>query len=213
MKKLVIVGNSKGREKAPLDKEVESWYVNSYPVPENCTRMFIMDGVGFSKILNRQPNIAQDLQDLKAQVVVPYKLTSLENQMVYPLGKIVGKWGVPYFKNTAAYMIALAIYEGYKDIDLYGFTMASGLEHAIEKAAFEFWLGVAIGEGVNLKVHMHDYDFHNILKTKTRFGGEVLYGYEDKWDNLRARANLDGTIGPRKRRFGFLAWENIRGHG
>lgn len=95
-------------------------------------------------------------------------------QTIYPFGDILETYGankkrVRYFTSTAPYLIALAIYRGYERIEMYGFEMSSQEEYGYQKACTEFWLGIAIGKGIEV-----------YLPPNCRLLGETeeLYGYD-----------------------------------
>ena len=74
-----------------------------------------------------------------------------------------------YFTNSISYMIALAIYEGFSEINLYGVEMALSGEYGYQRPSVEYFLGIA--EGLGIKVYLPE---RCDLLTTT-----VLYGYED----------------------------------
>jgi hypothetical protein len=47
-------------------------------------------------------------------------------------------------------MCALALYEDFKTIEVYGFEMATDTEYRYQKGSTEFWLGLAAGMGVKV---------------------------------------------------------------
>lgn len=86
------------------------------------------------------------------------------------------------FSNQITWMILLAIYQGYKEIHVYGVDMAQQSEYAWQRSSCQFALGLAVGKGI--KVHIPhtselckypmDYGFEtdnaNRHLTKTRIG-------------------------------------------
>ena len=84
------------------------------------------------------------------------------------------------FKSTVAYAIALALYEGYEQIDLYGIEMEHSSEYHSQQPNFAFWVGVAVGRGVKVNLHC----------SRGLFDGP-LYAYEYTQDN-RVQSLLDG---------------------
>lgn len=80
----------------------------------------------------------------------------VHNSRRYPLEQICERFlsrlsradePVAYFTSSFCYMIALALYEGFDRIECYGFEMGSDTEYVYQKAAAEFWLGIALGLG------------------------------------------------------------------
>lgn len=100
----------------------------------------------------------------------------------YPLDDIIkfftGK-GFPldicrYQTNTITYEIVLAIFLGFKDIQVWGVDMAVGSEWSDQRPSCEFWLGVAAGLGITL----HIPPAADLLKTR------FLYGFEEKQQDV-----------------------------
>lgn len=58
--------------------------------------------------------------------------------------------GEPYLSSSIAYEIALAIYEGFGEIHLYGVDLNTEAEYAWQKPGVEFLLGVAAGRGIKV---------------------------------------------------------------
>jgi hypothetical protein len=69
----------------------------------------------------------------------------------YPIREIVEEFGT-YFTSSIAWMIALAIRQGAKQIGLWGVDMATDTEYAHQRACCEFMLGVAFGRGIDVLV-------------------------------------------------------------
>jgi len=86
----------------------------------------------------------------------------------YPIGEIKQKFGT-YFTNSISYEMALAIYEGFKEIHLYGVEMALSGEYGYQRPSVEYFIGLARGMGI--KVYLPERC--DLLATV------VLYGYED----------------------------------
>jgi hypothetical protein len=55
---------------------------------------------------------------------------------------------VSNFTSTTAYALALALYQGYKNIELYGIEATSDTEYGRQKPGLLFWVGIATGRGV-----------------------------------------------------------------
>jgi hypothetical protein len=59
------------------------------------------------------------------------------------------------FWGSIAWMIALAIYEGFDAIDLFWFTLMNDHMNAYEKQvpSTRYWIGQARGRGINVRIH------------------------------------------------------------
>lgn len=112
----------------------------------------------------------------------------------YPLDEIGKKLGSRYFTNSIAYMIAYAIYKGYKGINIWGVDMESDSEYAYERSCVTYWIGQAEARGVKVTIASGLTDPF------------VLYGYENaskliaQYEMRRQHAELmaDKTEGQKK---------------
>lgn len=57
-----------------------------------------------------------------------------------------------YFTSSIAFMIALAIYEGFDSIEIYGVDMDNNTEYGYQKSCAEFWIGLALGRGIQVVI-------------------------------------------------------------
>jgi hypothetical protein len=74
---------------------------------------------------------------------------------------------IRYFTSSVAYAIAQAIYKGYQRIELYGVEMETNTEYTYQRDGVYFWIGVAIGRGIEVVLHEESGLFRS-----------PLYGYE-----------------------------------
>lgn len=58
--------------------------------------------------------------------------------------------GEPYLSSSIAYELALAIYEGFEEIHLYGVDLVTDAEYAWQKPGVEYLLGFALGKGIRV---------------------------------------------------------------
>jgi len=92
----------------------------------------------------------------------------------YPLEEVISFIGRRYFRSTASYMLALAMYEGFKHIGLYGVDMRSDTEYWYQKANMEHLLGKAEGLGIHIEIPEQS----SLLRG-------ALYGYEQIMTGFR----------------------------
>jgi hypothetical protein len=71
-----------------------------------------------------------------------------------------------YFNSSFSYMFALALYEGFEWIEIYGFEMDMTAEYWHQRSCAEYWFGVAEGRGVGY-----------YLPERSRLCLGILYGY------------------------------------
>jgi len=86
----------------------------------------------------------------------------------YPLVEIFTKFPTAkhYMTSSVAYALALAVYEGYKRIELYGVEMETNTEYGHQRVGVAYWIGFADGQGI-------DTEFYS-----DKFFNAPLYGYE-----------------------------------
>jgi len=94
----------------------------------------------------------------------------IPNGIKYPLAQIERRFGRRYLTSTIAYMLALAIFEEFDRIKLFGVNFSSTMEYAnLERSCTEFYLGCAWGLGIEL-----------VLPADCPLLTGPLYGVEDQ---------------------------------
>ena len=86
----------------------------------------------------------------------------------YPLMEIMSAFPTAkqYFTSSVSYALALAVYKGYKIIEVYGVEMETGTEYGHQRTGVAYWVGFAEGQGIYV-------DYHS-----PKFFAAPLYGYE-----------------------------------
>ena len=108
------------------------------------------------------------LKSLSEPVYMQEKYPEIPSSVRYPKERILTEFP-RYCSSTVAWMIALALTEGVQTIGLWGISFQSNSEYAEQRAGCEFWLGLAMGRGVQVKLP----EACPILKEPAD-----LYGYE-----------------------------------
>lgn len=106
---------------------------------------------------------------------VKYPLDEIIQTLLPNIWRDINRPGIPaeqrkteqvrHFTSSTAYAIALALYRGAKQIELHGIEMTSDTEYVRQRDGVTFWLGVAVGRGVNVVLH------------SPIFMNDRLYGY------------------------------------
>jgi len=89
----------------------------------------------------------------------------------FPLDEVIANTGglcTKFITSSVALAFALAIYQGYKKIEVYGVEMETETEYVYQRDAMGYWFGVMDGIGIELKAYC------NFLKER------YVYGYEGK---------------------------------
>lgn len=179
-RKVAIVGGGKTRTAAPFDSyDWEIWACNSmWSICRDKAGCFRAD-----RWFEMHPMSVQTPEEMKAIHNCPVPLYTLErleqdecpNSVRYPLEQIMGRFKRPYFNNTIAYQIALAIHEQFSTIGLFGIDMDGTSREAIcEKACVEYWIGIALGAGIQVDLpkgsslatqeYLYGYNYHEEVK-------------------------------------------------
>jgi len=128
MREVTILGGGESIKYCPYDTK-EIWTCNRvYKKAKRVTKLFWMHGFKFD-------------EDVDFQVIT---------KKTYPYKAIIEKFG-DYFTDSVCYILAYALYKGYKKIKLYGVEM-NLKRHQEERPGVEFWLGVAKGMGIQIEI-------------------------------------------------------------
>jgi len=84
----------------------------------------------------------------------------------FPIEAALQLAGRDYFTSSIAYMMAIALMDGFEEIALYGINLAIGDEYFHQKACAEWWIGLAEGKGVKVYVPRAS----SLLKQWNRYG-------------------------------------------
>lgn len=180
---VVLIGKGDGRELAPkYGSGVTTWGVNDVVAHRQCDVCFWMDrhlmkDSQMDELVTASVNATgTPMYSVKTWDDIP---TSVE----YPREEIFKTFGTDFFADSLCYMVALAIYQGFDTLSLYGFNYSHGSNYVTEKPAIHYWLGVAIGRGLTVSVHGPHCE---IFKTKD---GKV-YSYSDEQQYPRQNVKM-----------------------
>lgn len=150
-------------EKAPIDAEI--WGSNViYRDHPNVDRLFFGHDVR-GHCFDDDRYLFENLNNYGAPVYSPGTYRLLEKSVAIPFLEIMQEFQVGFFLTTIAWMVATAILQKPKSMDFYGVDMRpdAGVEtYWNEKGSVEFWVGVAMGRGIEFKNTKESY----VLKTK-----------------------------------------------
>lgn len=150
------------RDLAPWDNpEVEIWGCNeayNFSFMKRWTRWFQLHPFeSFSRDGNHndQNHYAwlkeqKSVEDGGFPIYMQKCFADIPASVPFPLDEIQTKFGTDYFTSSFAYMIAMALYEGFTRIEIYGFEMKSESEYFHQRSNAEYWIGIARGMGVEI---------------------------------------------------------------
>ena len=164
--KVYILGKGRGWEDAPYEKDTDVWGVTQMILKRDCTLAIDMNVYDDGRWGEKEKQEAKLAKEVCLINKIPY--IDLET---YPYEIIRDCFKTDYFSNTVDYAIAMALYSGYDEIDLYGITMEEGSEYSYQKPGCDFWCGVAKGMGVNIRVFGQ---YATLMRTRDK----KVYGYD-----------------------------------
>jgi len=158
-KKVAIVGFADTRSDAPYnDPSWEIWGLNdlhsSIPRYDRWFDIHTRENIDEDVKLGRTPSDKcglGGLSKLNVPIYMQDKYADVPNSIKFPLKEIVDKFG-DYFTNSISYMTALAIFEGYNEISIYGVDMAVGSEYVDQRPSCEYFIGLARGAGIKVYI-------------------------------------------------------------
>ena len=180
-KKVALVGYAPSWRDAPYnDPDIEIWIMNDmYDFAPRWDRLFdihMLDEIKARKSRGEGNQLHYEmLKTLDKPVYMQQHLDEIPASVEFPLDSIVEKYRIPamgdkiFITCSVSHMLALAIFEGYEEIQLYGIHEAVDDEYSCEMPSVLYWLGVAYGKGITVKISPES----PLLK------GYFIYGYED----------------------------------
>ena len=149
------------------DKDVEIWALNemhAFPWLTRATRWFQIHHSTLWKRDIAKRNVhghREWLQEnpLDIPIYMQYYQEEVPGSVEYPLRDVCAKFfknirrgdaKIKYFTSTLAYMMGIALLDGFERIELYGFEMSSSDEYVEQKGCAEFWIGLAMGLGIEI---------------------------------------------------------------
>lgn len=72
--------------------------------------------------------------------------------VVFPRAQIQSHFKTRFFTSTGAWLIALAIMEGFERIELWGYDMPATSDHAYQRPCFAYWVEQARKAGVEVVI-------------------------------------------------------------
>lgn len=138
----------------------ETWGINAIGDVFICDRIFHLDDVRVQQLradASPESNIASLLAWVKTHsgpIYTSRKHRNYPGLVEFPLQDVINSTGFAYFNSTAAYAVAYAIHIGVKRMSLFGMDFTYPNAHHAEKgrACVEFWLGIAVARGIDVRI-------------------------------------------------------------
>jgi len=161
MKKVAILGRASGWNDAPFsDPSWEIWSLNYiYKIIRKLPNGRWDRWFDIHEKTRKDQQHRQELAKMNCPVYVTQQW-DIPNAVLYPMEEIKREFFAnvnreQFFTSSIPYMIALALYEGFDEISLYGINQATKTEYEKHIQCTAFWLGIALGRGVRVEVQKH----------------------------------------------------------
>ena len=152
VKTVALVGHAPStRDMAPFkDGGVEVWTMNdAFAWIPRATRWFeIHERSVYDNPARRTAGYIEHLANFHGPVYMQYPDPRIPNAVPFDMAAMQAKYGT-VFGSSFAWMIALAIEEGFKRIELYGCDLASATEYEEQRESTTYWIGMARGLGID----------------------------------------------------------------
>ena len=158
MRSLSIVGKSPGFEKYLEAEEAHVWCVSSV------FKQMVPDKVDFIFNLHKPELFESWLPEEYKRVVTAHKGVDV-NYRYFPANDLLNKYGNA-FGSSIVWMIAIAIEQGYREINIFGCDMATHEEYMDQRDTFFYMIGRAEALGIIV----------NIPETSRAFFKDRVYG-------------------------------------
>ena len=241
-KSVVLVGfSSRHRERAPFDDEnIEIWGLNKLHAQDwfvRYDRMFqlhplpyLKDCVGLSEVDRAHYEwLCEPHDDFLLYCQEEYE--EFPSAKRFPIEHLRKKYR-DFFTSTLAYMMAMALDEGYTHIELYGYDMEADTEYRTQRDSAEYFIGMAEGLGVGvymprncslLKIGLGMYAYETMevgfrtvlegrmieLQEQMKVAGKNYNMVAGQIDEMRELAKSDASLAPRIEELEMKAQEQI----
>ncbi len=205
VKRIQIVGQGPGFERCHYSGVDEVWTLNMalFKV-KKLDRLFIVDPIETKTDIRRGwyhgyyeefgKKIPVDLQKYKDKVneldipfISAHEYKDIKTYEPYPIVEIMDAFKIDYFANTITYMIAYAIYHDIEYIEFWGVNQAAASEFIMHKGCIEFWIGLALGRGIHVKIEgAESYVLRN--------PDGIAYGYRLPGDLIKKQIKEKGEL-------------------
>lgn len=172
LRKVALIGSADSIRDAPWsDPSWEIWaHTSSWKFCQRVDRWFeLHDETRVNERKAWHPDYHSWLKTVTVPVYMQRKVKGIRASVTYPKARALAEFP-HYFTSQAAWMVALALMEGVTHLGFFGIHYGYLTEYAAQRAGCEFWMGVAVGRGVQLVVPERS----PLLKEPP-----ALYGYED----------------------------------
>jgi hypothetical protein len=161
-----------GKNVGPKTDEV--WAINAMGNVIRHDRVILMDDID---ALIERINGYEFLKTHDKPIITSTKTKTAPTSQEYPLEEVINMLGMPYLNTTVSFAFALAMYEGFDTIHLYGCDYTYEDMHMGEKGRgnLEYLIGLATASGISVGVAAS-----STLMDKNVPKDRKIYGYNGR---------------------------------
>jgi len=173
MNSVAIIGGGRTKHQFDIDRNNGIVHTEIWTLPasvpefnEIADRCFELHHYKAINKLGEKQKYVNDLKKLTCPLYLQKKHPSFPTSREYPIDYYLSKYR-KFFDGTVAYLMVMAIDEGFDEIYLYGIDLNEG-QYKRQQPTLEYWVGFAEGRGITV----HIYDGSTIKQR------DELYGYD-----------------------------------
>lgn len=177
--RIAVIGLSpSSHDKAPWgDPDWELWGLPWDSDYGRCHRLFEMHDLGLLRSVKcRRQDYEERLRECWAPLYMQEAYPDFPCQR-YPFEAVAKSIGRPYWNSSPAYMVALAIHEGAKEIGIWGVDSLDSEEYAYQRPNLEWLIGLAEGRGIKITIP-DESPLCKFKGTGIKFGNEFQTYFE-----------------------------------
>lgn len=188
-KTVAICGTAESLAYAPYkDKDIDLWGVANIatrPCVTRADRLFEMHTK--DRWVTKIDWMNKFAEKHNCDIYMQEKFPEIPKSVKFPLAEL-DKHFRRYYTNSISYQLALAIIEGYGNIQLFGVHFATNSEYEYERPSLEYYLGIAEAMGISVYIPSGC----EILKPKRLYGYEnpvMLHVVRERMKGMQERKN------------------------
>lgn len=151
LRKIALIGSAHTVNLAPwYDPTWEIWaHATCHPYCKRVDRYFDLhpwEWISTKPV----PGYLNWLKTQQTPIYMQRQFKDVPRSVRYPRERMLAGEYPRYFTNHVAWMVALALSEGVTHLGFFGIHYALEEEHKKQRAGCEFWMGIAVGRGVQI---------------------------------------------------------------
>jgi len=130
----------------------EVWGLNQLCKSHDLDRLFVMDDLVY-RMPAWDPELPEYLKTYCKPIVTSREYADWPTSVEFPIREVCHEFGLPLgmaMYSTVDYMLALGIYEGVEQMDLYGVDCSHPKREERVRVSIAMWIGIAMSRGIRV---------------------------------------------------------------